>query len=65
MGRQVQVEVVTTEDVPAAIVERAAECDLLLLGLRRLGRRKKDFGPFALRLAEEAETATLLISRRG
>ena len=65
VGRQVQVEVVTTEDVPAAIVERAAECDLLLLGLRRLGRRKKDFGPFALRLAEEAETATLLISRRG
>jgi hypothetical protein len=65
VGRQVQVEVITTHDAPSAIVKRAADCQLLLLGLRRLGRRKKDFGPFALRMAEEVETATLLISRRG
>ena len=65
VGRSVEVEVVIAEDVAGAILERADSCDLLLLGLRRRGKRKKDFGPFALHLAEQSTTATLLISRRG
>ncbi len=57
--------VVRSDDPGGAIVEAASGCDLVILGVQRLGRRRKAFGPIALRIARDAPCATILVSRRG
>ncbi len=52
-------------DVIAEIVARASECDLLVLGLQRLGRRQKVFGDRVLEIAEHTTCPLLMISRRS
>jgi len=53
------------DDVVAEVVERAAESDLLILGLQRLGRRHKLIGDRVLRIAESTACPLVMISRRG
>ncbi len=51
---------------PAQEIARyAADSDLVVLGLQRLGRRHKVFGDVALRVARETSCAILMISKRG
>ena len=57
-------EVEVADDVVGAIVEHAARSDLVILGLQRVGKRRL-FGDVALRIAREAPSATIMISRRG
>ncbi|MCA9566066.1 MAG: universal stress protein, partial [Myxococcales bacterium] len=57
-------EVITSTDVKAALVHAAAEHDLVVLGLQRVGRRRRIFGDLAIRIADETGTATVMISRR-
>ena len=45
--------------------ERAANSDLLMLGLQRLGRRQKVFGDMVLEIAQHTECPVLMISRRS
>ncbi|MBC8423828.1 amino acid permease [bacterium] len=52
------------DDVVTEIVERAAESDLLIVGLQRLGRRHKYFGKLVLEIARRTTCPLLMISRR-
>ncbi len=46
-------------------IARAAEAvDLVVLGLRRVARRRRTFGELTLRLAAETSSPLILISRR-
>ncbi len=60
-----QVEVVSSASVIETIAARAAEHDLVILGLQRYGRRRKLFGDLATQIARESPCAMLMISRRG
>jgi amino acid transporter/nucleotide-binding universal stress UspA family protein len=51
------------DDVIGEVVKRAAESDLLILGLQRLGRRRKVFGQTALEIAQKTTCPLLMISR--
>jgi nucleotide-binding universal stress UspA family protein len=46
------------------ITGEAAESDLLVLGLQRLGRRHKMFGPVVLEIADSTTCPLLMISQR-
>ena len=60
---QPRVELITGDDPVRAIAERAAQSDLLVLGLaRRQGRRS--FGQAGLAIVRASPCATLLISRK-
>jgi hypothetical protein len=52
-------------NVAEEVARHAAENELVILGLQRLGRRHKIFGDVALRVAQETCSAVLMISRRG
>ncbi len=60
-----RVEILVHEAVSDAVVTRASESDLVILGLRRLSRRQKSFGEIPVRVARETGNAILMISRRG
>ncbi len=53
------------DDVVAEVVRRAADSDLLILGLQRLGRRRKVFGERVLEIAQSTTCPLLMISRRS
>ena len=53
------------DDMVTEIVERSAESDLLILGLQRLGRRRKVFGKTVLEIAQKTTCPLLMISRRS
>ncbi|MCJ7754930.1 MAG: universal stress protein, partial [Thermoanaerobaculales bacterium] len=59
------VEVVLSDQVVGEVVGRASDCDLLVLGLQRLGRRQKTFGSRVLEIAEHTTCPLLMISRRS
>ncbi len=59
-----QLVVACTDDVVGELTRRASECDLVILGLQRLGRRRKLFGEVVLRLARETSCGLVMISRR-
>jgi basic amino acid/polyamine antiporter, APA family len=52
----------TSDDPVEAIAERAADYDLVVLGLQRVGGRKA-FGDVALGIARHAPCATIMLSR--
>ncbi|RMH23157.1 MAG: amino acid permease [Acidobacteria bacterium] len=64
-ARGARIELVTAGDVAGAVVERAEDCDLVILGLRRLARRRRVFGDLVLDLARRTDCGLLLIARRG
>lgn len=59
------VEVVRSDDPSQAIADRASSCDLLVLGVQRVGRHRRLFGDFGLRVARATTTPLLLIGNRG
>jgi nucleotide-binding universal stress UspA family protein len=54
---------VERDDFVAEIVERARECDLMILGLSRADRRKRVFGERVAEIAEATECPLLMISQ--
>lgn len=58
------IKVEKSDDVAGVIREEASDSDLVILGLRRLGRRKKTIGELALRIARAMDCPLLMISRR-
>jgi hypothetical protein len=60
-----QAEVELVDDVAAALIARACDNDLVVLGLKRLAKKHKVFGQLVLRLARETSCGLILISRRG
>ncbi len=59
------VEIVLSDEVVGEVIGRASDCDLLVLGLQRLGRRQKTFGSRVLEIAEHTTCPLLMISRRS
>jgi nucleotide-binding universal stress UspA family protein len=59
------IRVVVSGDVTGEILRQAADHDLIVLGTRRLGRRRKIFGETPRRVALESSCGVILISRRG
>ncbi|MBN2559390.1 MAG: amino acid permease [Phycisphaerae bacterium] len=57
--------VVAEDEVAGAVARYAADADLVVLGLRRIGQRRKVFGDLALRVARETNCGIIMISRRG
>jgi len=57
--------VVQRDDLVAEVVERAAECDLMILGLSHTDRRKRVFGQRTAEIAEATDCPLLMISQRG
>ncbi len=57
--------VVRSHSAADEIVRHASGMDLLILGLQRIGRRKKVFGGVARKISQKADCAIILISRRG
>jgi len=52
------------DDVVSEVIEQAADSDLLVLGLQRLGRRHKVFGERVLEIAQNSTCPLVMISRR-
>jgi len=59
------VAVTLRDDVVGEVVARAAEADILILGMQRLARRRKVFGETVLGIAERTTCPLLMISRRS
>ncbi len=60
-----QTIVMQDADALAAVAARAEESDLLILGVQRIGRRKKLFGDFTRQIAQRTSCPMIVISRRG
>ncbi|MFC1597220.1 amino acid permease [Planctomycetota bacterium] len=60
-----QVVVVRSNEAGRVVVDRAAESDLVILGVQRLSRRQKAFGHITLDIARETDCPILMISHRG
>ena len=56
--------VVQRDDLGAEVVDRAAECDLMILGLSQPDRRKRAFGQRSAEIAEATDCPLLMISQR-
>lgn len=57
--------VLQSDDPVATIAERAKECDLMILGIQRIGPKQKFFGSFIVQLAERTTCPIIVMSRRG
>jgi len=57
-----EVRVVRSDDIGAALVEAADECDLLVLGLSRINRTKRVFGEITRRVIADTTCAAMVIS---
>jgi len=57
--------VVLRDDVVGEVGERSANCDLVILGLQRVGRRRQVFGDKVLGIARNVPTPLLMISQRS
>lgn len=55
-----QVEILRSDDPTGAVLAAAADHDLIILGLRQVGRRAA-FGDFALSIAREAPCAVIML----
>jgi amino acid transporter len=59
-----KVLVLQAEDAAEAILNEAKKHDLMLIGLQSVGKGRKVFSDFTLRIAREAECASIFLSRR-
>jgi basic amino acid/polyamine antiporter, APA family len=58
----IEVDVIASADPSGAVLERATDADLMILGLPRV-RGKKLFGEVAIRIAAKSPGATIMLSR--
>ena len=57
--------VIQRDDLVAEVVERAASCDLMVLGFTSTDRRRRVFGHRTAEIAEATSCPLLMISQRG
>ncbi len=60
-----KVEIILSPAADEVIARYAAESDLLILGVQRLGRGRKAFGRFTLQVARHTTCPIMMISHRG
>ena len=58
-------QIVVKSDDPVDIISTAAEGQLVILGVQRVGPRRKLFGQFTRKIARQTESPLIVISRRG
>lgn len=58
-------QVVARSDDPVDFVAKAAEGQLVILGVQRIGPRRKLFGHFTRKIARKTDSPLIVISRRG
>jgi len=61
---QFKVQIVKNNNVSEEIISHAEESDLMILGLQRFSRRRKEFGKLPLYIAQQTKCPMLMISRR-
>lgn len=61
----VQIEVYCSDSGIDWIIERAADVDLLVLGMQRFARHQKFLGETVLRIARQTDCGLILINRKG
>lgn len=64
-GGQYEIVVEEADDPREAILRRAADTDLVLMGLRRDRRAGRVIGALALAIAAESDVPLILIGARG
>lgn len=62
---EIKVRVEKSNDTAAHLINRVKESDLAILGIQRLGRRRKFLGELTLRIARETDRPLLIISKRN
>ena len=65
VGQPCRVVVLRSDDPVSVVAEQARRADLLILGVQRLGRRKKLFGHFTRLLAQRTSCPLIVMSSRG
>ena len=65
VDEEIKVRVEKSNDTAAHLISRVKESDLAILGIRRLGRRRKLLGELTLRIARETDRQLLIISKRN
>jgi APA family basic amino acid/polyamine antiporter len=60
-----RVQVAQSDDAVVTVAELSNQSDLLILGVQRLGRRKKLFGTFTRQIAQHTDCPLIVMSRRG
>ncbi len=63
-SREAEVVLKRSADALAELTRASKAADLVVVGLQRLGRRRRTFGELTLRLATETSSPLILISRR-
>lgn len=64
-GTRCEREVIQSDDPEQAIAQRADESSLVILGVQRIGPRRKLFGGFTRQIAAQTTCPIIVISRRG
>ena len=62
---EIKVRVEKSNDTVTHLISRVKESDLAILGIQRLGRRRKFLGELTLRIARETDRPLLIISNRN
>jgi nucleotide-binding universal stress UspA family protein len=65
MRTRATTEVVRSDDALMAVIDRAQQYDLVILGVQRIARRTKLFGSFARQIAQRSDCPLVLMSRKG
>ncbi|MBU0544712.1 MAG: amino acid permease [Proteobacteria bacterium] len=65
LAADVQIEVICSDNGAERIIERAADADLLILGLQRFARNQKLFGETVLQIARQTDCGLILINNKG
>lgn len=60
-----EIRVVRDDHVADAVAREASDCDLVILGIQRHGRRRKIFGQVTLDIGRKTSCALLMLSGRG
>ena len=58
-------QIVIKSDDPVDVISAAAEGQLVILGVQRIGPRRKLFGQFTRKIANQTDSPLIVISRRG
>ncbi len=58
-------QVVIKSDDPVDVISAAAEGHLVILGVQRIGPRRKLFGQFTRKISNQTDSPLIVISRRG
>ncbi|MCA8918318.1 MAG: amino acid permease [Planctomycetes bacterium] len=60
-----RVRIIRSNNAISEVISQCEDADLTIIGVQRMGKRKKHFGRFAMRVVQETTSAVMLISRRG